>query len=134
MEKTIKIFLDDLNEPIEEVHPPANFQLDTTQISDGPHTLTMVATSSEGVKGIKKMKFTVRNGPEIELVGLKDNDVISDHVDLSLNAYGSESKENFLVSGSETPKAVPAWLWVILICFVSWGVFYLISNLNNTLT
>lgn len=130
MEKTVKIFLDDMEEPIQEVRPPANFQLDTTQIPDGPHTLTMVATSSDGVKGIKKVDFTVRNGPEIELVGLKSNDVLSEQVDLSVNAYGSESKENFIVSGSETPKAVPAWLWVIIICFISWGAFYLISYWN----
>ncbi|MBO3698246.1 cytochrome C [Roseivirga sp. E12] len=130
MEKTVKIFLDDVKTPIKEMHPPANFQLDTTQIADGPHTLTMVATSSDGVKGIKKVDFVVRNGPEIELVGMKHNDVLSEQVDLSINAYGSESKENFIVAGSETPKAVPAWLWVIIICFISWGAFYLISNWN----
>ncbi len=130
MKKTVKIFLDKGKEPIKEVRPPANFQLDTTQLPDGAHTLTMVATSSDGVEGIKKVEFVVRNGPEIELIGLKSNDVISEQVDLSINAYGSESKENFIVSGSETPKAVPAWLWVIIICFVSWGAFYLISNWN----
>lgn len=130
MEKTVKIFLDDIKTPIKEMRPPANFQLDTTQIADGPHTLTMVATSSNGVKGIKKVDFVVRNGPEIELVGMKNNDVLNEQVDLSINAYGSESKENFIVAGSETPKAVPAWLWVIFICFISWGAFYLISNWN----
>ncbi len=130
MEKTVKIFLDKAEEPLQEVRPPANFQLDTTQLPDGPHTLTMVATSSDGVEGIKKVEFTVRNGPEIELIGLKNNDVISEQVDLSINAYGSESKENFIVSGSETPKAVPAWLWVIIICFISWGAFYLVSYWN----
>ena len=88
----------------------------------------MEAISSDGVKGTKKVDFTVRNGPEIELIGLRQNDILSEQVDLSVNAYGSESKENFIVSGSETPKAVPAWLWVIIICFISWAAFYLISN------
>ena len=129
MKKTVKLFLDDSQEPIQELQPPANFQLDTTQIPDGPHTLTMVATSSKGVKGIKKVNFTVRNGPEIALTGLKENEVVSNRLDLMVNAYGSELREHFLVAGSETPKAVPAWLWVALICFISWGIFYLISNL-----
>lgn len=127
MKRKVKVYLDDDKNPLKEFSPPANFTLDTTKIADGPHTLKIIARSSNGVEGIKKVDFTVRNGPEIELLGISKNDVVSDQVDLSINAYGSENRENFIVSGSETPKAVPAWLWVILIGFVAWAVFYSIS-------
>ena len=127
MKKTIKVFLDDETTPLSEFSPPTTFKLDTTKIPDGHHTMKIVATSSDGTEGIKKVDFVVRNGPEIELTGLSNNDVVSDHLDLSINAYGSENRENFIVAGSETPKAVPAWLWVILMGFVSWAVYYLIS-------
>ena len=131
MKKTIKVFLDNSDTPLSEFSPPANIKLDTTKIVDGPHSLRIVATSSDGKEGVKRVDFVVRNGPEIELSGLKNKDVVSDQLDLSINAYGSEAKENFLVAGSETPKAVPAWLWVILIFFVSWAVYYLISFWSN---
>lgn len=131
MNRNVKVFLDDEKKPLREFLPPANFTLDTTKIPDGPHTLKIVATSSNGVEGLKQLDFVVRNGPEIELVGLKNDDVVSEQLDLSINAYGSESRENFIVSGSETPKAVPAWLWVILMSFVAWAVFYLLTYWNN---
>lgn len=127
MKRNVKVFLDNEEMPLKEFSPPANFTLDTTKIQDGPHSLKIVATSSDGIEGIKKIDFTVRNGPEIELTGMKSNDIVSEQIDLSVNAYGSENRERFIVSGSETPKAVPAWLWVILMTFVAWGIFYLIS-------
>ena len=128
--KSVSVFLDEDLNPIKQFSPPANFTLDTTQISDGSHTLTFIAKSSDGVEGIKKVDFIVRNGPEIALNGLKNNDIVSDQVNMSINAYGSENKEKFIVSGSETPRAIPAWLWVIIIFFVSWAIFYAITYWN----
>ena len=128
MKKTVKIYIDEGKTPVQELVPPANFTLDTSQLADGPHTLSITATSSNGTVGIRKVNFTVRNGPEIILNGLKENETVNDQLDLSVNAYGSEKRESFIVAGSETPRAVPAWLWVLIICFVSWAIFYLISN------
>lgn len=131
MNKHVKIFLDDDSTPLGAFRPPANFTLDTTRIPDGPHTLKIVATSSDGVEGLRKVDFVVRNGPEIALSGLQDQDVVSDQIDLSVNAYGSETKEHFIVSGSETPRAVPAWLWVLVMGFVAWAGFYLLTYWNH---
>lgn len=131
MKKHIRIFLDDNSQPLGEFTPPSNFSLDTTKIPDGPHTLKVVATSSDGVEGLKMVDFVVRNGPEIALSGLKEDDVVSEQIDLSVNAYGSETRENFIVSGSETPRAVPAWLWVLVMGFVAWAGFYLLSYWTN---
>lgn len=124
MKRGVKIFLDDEKQALNEFSPPASFTLDTTRIPDGPHTLKIVARSSDGVEGLKTIAFTVRNGPEIELSGLKPQEVVSDQLELTINAYGSESREQFIVAGSETPKAVPAWLWVTLLAFVAWAIYY----------
>ncbi len=126
--KRVKVFIDDASQPIGDFLPPVNFQLDTTKLTDGEHSLKIIANSSDGIEGIKVIPFTVRNGPQIDVDGLKAHDVVDESIDLTINAYGSESQEQFLVSGSETPKAVPSWLWVLLISFVSWGIFYLVSN------
>lgn len=126
--KRVKVFIDDASQPVGDFLPPVNFQLDTTKLTDGEHSLKIIANSSDGIEGIKVIPFVVRNGPQIDVDGLKDHDVVDESIDLTINAYGSESQEQFLVSGSETPKAVPSWLWVLLISFVSWGIFYLVSN------
>ncbi|MCE7992547.1 MAG: cytochrome C [Roseivirga sp.] len=126
--KRVKVFIDDASQPVGDFLPPVNFQLDTTKLTDGEHSLKIIANSSDGIEGIRVIPFTVRNGPQIDVDGLKDNEVVDESIDLTINAYGSESQEQFLVSGSETPKAVPSWLWVLLIGFVSWGIFYLVSN------
>ena len=130
-EKKIRIFLDDDTVPFAEYTPPVKFQLDTTKLQDGEHTLTVVARSTDGKEGIKKINFIVRNGPEINVSGIRENDVVDDKVSIAVNAYGSETREIFVVDGSENPNAIPNWLWVIFLGFVAWGAFYLISYLNG---
>ncbi len=124
--RIIKVFLDDENHPFGEFTPPVKFVLDTTRIPDGKHRLKIVARSSKGVEGIKVIPFEVRNGPEISVVGMKENEVVDTRVPLTINAYGSETDDHFVIRGSETPKAVAAWVWALLISFIAFGMFYLI--------
>ena len=130
-EKKVRIFIDDDTVPFAEYTPPVKFQLDTTKLQDGDHTLTVVARSTNGKEGIKKVKFVVRNGPEISVSGIKENDVVDDKVSIAVNAYGSETREIFVVDDSENPIAIPSWLWVVILGFAAWGAFYLISYLNG---
>ena len=130
-EKKVWIFLDDDTVPFGEYTPPVKFQLDTTKLQDGEHTMTVVARSTDGREGIKKIKFTVRNGPEINVSGITENDVVDNKVGIAINAYGSESREIFVVEGSENPTAIPNWLWIMVLGFAAWGAFYLVSYLNG---
>lgn len=122
----VRIFLDDDSVPFAEFKAPVRFVLDTTKLVDGEHSLRIVSRSTDGKEGTNHIRFTVRNGPAITVVGLKDGDVVDDKVPLIINAYGSERRDLFIVHGSETPKAIPSWIWVILISFVGWAIFYLI--------
>ena len=124
--RVIKVFLDDEDVPFAEFSPPVKFILDTTKILDGKHNLKIVAKSSNGVEGIKNIPFEVRNGPEIAVVGLQENEVIDNQIPITINAYGSETKDEFVITGSETPKAIPAWVWALLILFAAFGLFYFI--------
>lgn len=128
--RIIKVYLDDDPAPFAEFTPPVKFLLDTNKIPDGAHTLRIVAKSSDGIEGQRSIPFEVRNGPSIAVVGLKANDVLDDKVPITINAYGSERKDIFVVTGSETPKAIPAWVWALLILFVGFALFYFILNLN----
>lgn len=128
--RIVKVFLDDDPAPFVEFKPPVKMTLDTTKIPDGKHKLKIVAKSTDGIEGVREVDFEVRNGPAIDLVGLKNNDVVDDKLTLTINAYGSEREDFFIVTGSETPKAIPSWVWAILIGFIGWGLFYLIMYWN----
>ncbi|WP_350291645.1 cytochrome C [uncultured Croceitalea sp.] len=132
MEKTdnimdkVKIYLDDDPNPFVELDTPSKILFDTTKIQDGKHTLKFIAKSSSGKEGIKTIPFEVRNGPSISVIGLEENQVVEDKLPINVNAYGSERKEIFVVKGSENPKGIPIWVWVILLLFIGWGLHYLV--------
>ncbi|MCK0159093.1 cytochrome C [Allomuricauda sp. F6463D] len=131
--RIIKVYLDQETRPFAEFSPPVKFVLDTTKIPDGKHSLRIVARSSNNVEGIKTIPFEVRNGPEIAVVGLKDNEVVDTQVPITINAYGSETNDSFVIRGSETPKAIPAWVWALLILFIGFALFYAIMYWNSEL-
>lgn len=124
--RIIKVFLDDDPKPFASFAPPVKIVLDTKKIPDGKHNLRIVAKSSNGVEGLREIPFVVRNGPAITVVGIKDNETVDTQVPLIINAYGSETKDFFVIRGSETPKAIPAWVWALVIAFIAFGLFYLI--------
>jgi hypothetical protein len=128
--RTIRIYLDDQPAPLAEYQPPVRMMLDTTKLTDGKHVLRVIARSTDGKEGIKEVPFTVRNGPAISVVGLQDHDVVDHHLPITINAYGSERPDMFIVTGSETPTAIPAWVWVLVIAFIAWGIFFLIRQLT----
>jgi len=132
-DRTIKIFLDDDPVPFAGFTPPVKFVFDTTKIPDGRHRLRIVAKSSNGVEGVRVIPFEVRNGPEIAVVGLKENEIVNDQVSITINAYGSERNDVFVVTGSETPKAIPSWVWALLVSFVGFALFYFIMYWNPNL-
>lgn len=131
--RLIKVFLDDDPVPFAEFSPPVKFVFDTTKIPDGRHSLRIVAKSTDGVEGVRTVPFEVRNGPAITVVGLKDNEVVNEQFPITINAYGSERRDVFVVTGSETPKAIPAWVWVLVIAFVGFALFYTIMYWNSDL-
>lgn len=124
--RIIKVFLDDQEQPFGEFSSPVKFTLDTKKIPDGKHTLKIIARSSSGTEGIRIIPFEVHNGPEIAVVGLKNNEVVDEQISLTINAYGSETQDEFIIRGSETPKAIPAWVWALIISIFGMAAFYFI--------
>ncbi len=131
--RTVKVFLDSDPTPFAEFAPPVRFVFDTTKIPDGKHVLKIVARSTNGNEGIRTIPFEVRNGPAISVVGLKENEIVNDQIPVTINAYGSERNDVFVVTGSETPKAIPAWVWAMVVAFVGFALFYIIMYWNPDL-
>lgn len=120
----IYIFIDDDIKPIAELVAPVNFELDTTKLIDGKHTLKIVSKDPTGKEGVRFVPFEVRNGPAISIEGIKENDVIDGVVPIMVNAYGKGDSKNFIIVGSETPQSIPFWIFVMLILFVAWAAYY----------
>lgn len=124
----VMLFVDEEEHPIAELNTPVQFELDTRKLTDGEHTLKIVSKSPKGREGIRKIKFTVRNGPAIAVEGMVENDVVDGVVPLMINAYDKGNQHRFMIEGSETPRTVPSWLFIILIAFSAWAAYYLITN------
>jgi hypothetical protein len=127
---SIFIFLDDEIKPIASFESPVRFELDTTKLVDGKHSLRIVSKDPVGKEGIRIIPFEVRNGPAIEVEGIKENAVVDGVLPLMINAYGKGNQKEFLIIGSESPKSIPSWVWVITISFSAWALFYLTRYLS----
>lgn len=126
----VRLFIDDDEQPIAELNTPVQFELDTSKLTDGEHTLRIVGKSINGREGIRKINFIVRNGPAIDIEGISENKVVDGTLPLMINAYDKGDYNKFVIEGSETPKSIPSWLWIILIAFVGWAAFYMITYFN----
>lgn len=126
----VLLFVDDDLQPIAEMYAPVQFELDTRKLTDGEHTLKLVSKSPTGREGIKKIKFIVRNGPAIAIEGLAENQVVDGTIPLMINAYDKGNQKKFLIEGSETPQSIPSWLWILLVAFMGWAAFYILTSFN----
>lgn len=126
----IHVYLDEQEEPIVSYRPPVRFELDTTQLEDGPHKLRVVASDATGHEGVRTISFEVRNGPGIDVEGIQENDTLEGKVPILLNAYGGAKEPFWEPSRAETPAPVPTWAWVLLLVVVAWSAFYIAQQWN----
>jgi mono/diheme cytochrome c family protein len=120
----IHIFLDDEQETRVILDPPATFELDTTQLSDGRHRLRVQAIDDDGTVGVEEIPFIVRNGPGIDVVGLSTGKAIQGRVPILLNAFSSRVGDAFEPVRAETPAPIPTWTWVLALVVVAWAMWY----------
>lgn len=126
----IDVYLDDGAEPIVSYRPPVSFELDSTQLEDGEHSLRIEAFDSSGAKGVRVVPFTVRNGPGIAVHGITPGDVLDGKVPVLVNAYGGAGEKHWEPARAETPAPIPTWTWVLVLFIVAFGVFYAVRHWN----
>ncbi|MBX7123815.1 MAG: cytochrome C [Opitutaceae bacterium] len=127
---TVRLFLDDNPEPIGEFSSPVTFELDTRLLADGNHVLKILSKDPGGLEGVKLLPFVVRNGPAIDVEGLKPDDTVDGVIPLMINAYGKGDQKQFVIYGSESPRGIPSWVIILLVLFAGWSVYYLARYLT----
>lgn len=125
---TIYLFIDQEPRPIAQLVAPVQFELDTTRLTDGQHTLKIVSKDPTGKEGVRLVPFEVRNGPAISIEGIHDNAVVDGIVPVMINAYSKGDSKKFLIHGSETPQSIPWWIFILLILFVAWALYFGFSS------
>ncbi|MDV2458279.1 cytochrome C [Elizabethkingia anophelis] len=123
------LYIDEESNPIAELQTPIVFNLDTTKLADGEHTLKIVS-KFDNKEGLKIIRFNVRNGPIIHMEGLSDNETVNGTLPLMLNAYDTGRNQSFIIKGSENPRTIPVWVWVIALVFIAWAAFYIVTNFS----
>lgn len=121
------IFIDNESQPVASFTAPVHFELDTRKLTDGQHELKIVSHATNGREGIRKIPFTVKNGPDISVEGIHENAVVDGIVPLMINAYSKGDQTRFLIRGSETPQSIPSWLWVLVLGVGVWVLYYFIA-------
>jgi len=125
----VRLYLDDEAKPIGEFQSPVTFDLDTRLLPDGRHVLKILSTDGGGREGVRLMPFVVRNGPTIDVDGLKADETVDGVIPIMINAYGKGDQDKFIIYGSESPRGIPSWVIILIILFVGWAMHYSISYL-----
>jgi hypothetical protein len=118
----VRIYLDDGREPLVDQVPPANVQLDTERLADGPHRLTVRACDASGRDGYEEIPFKVQNGPGVVVSGLTPHTTRRGTVDLSIDAFSAE--DPFDPRYAEARTSIPVWVWIMILFVVAWAVWY----------
>jgi len=126
----ILVFIDEDIQPVAAFSSPVNFELDTRKLVDGKHTLRIVSKDPTGKEGIRLIPFEVKNGPAIDIEGIRENAVVDGVLPIMINAYSKGDQKRFLIEGSETPKSIPSWVWMLIIGFAGWALYYLFTYLT----
>lgn len=119
---SVRVFIDESDEPIATYRPPARVHLDTRTLPDGEHVLRIEAVDAVGNTGVRRIPFTVANGPGITVTGLRAGSRVRGELDVDVNAFGAD--EPFDPVRAESPGPIPVWTWVLIVVIAVWAMWY----------
>ena len=123
MEKPrVRIYLDGDAQPIADQELPTKVSIDTTDLTDGPHRLTILAQGESGREGVEEIPFVVHNGPGIIVSGLRPHAIRRGRVSFTVDAFSAD--DPFDPRRAEARSSIPVWVWVMSLFVIAWAVWY----------
>lgn len=122
----VRVFVDDNPDPVMDKELPTELTLDTTQLEDGPHTLTVRAEDQSGNEGVETVPFSVRNGPGIRVSGLRPGTTRRGDINMKIDAFSAD--DPFDPQRAEARSSIPTWVWVLILCVIAWVIFYVATE------
>lgn len=119
---SVRVYLDDDQEPILQGSLPIDLPLDTSRLTDGPHRIIVKARDGGGHEGLEEIPFNVHNGPGVVISGLRANSTRRGTVHLSIDAFSAQ--DPFNPRYAEARSSIPVWVWVMALFVVAWAVWY----------
>ncbi|HLI95131.1 MAG TPA: c-type cytochrome [Candidatus Baltobacteraceae bacterium] len=119
---SVRVYVDEDDEPIATYRPPARVHLDTRTLADGEHVLRIEAVDAVGNVGVRRIPFVVANGPGITVTGLRAGSRVRGAIDVDVNAFSAE--EPFDPGRAESPGPIPVWTWVLIVIIGVWAMWY----------
>lgn len=120
----VSVYLDGDSEPVARYKPPGRVQLDTRDMADGEHKMRIEAMCDNGTVGVREIDFRVRNGPAIEVHGLKNNEIVDGDMSVMIHAFSGSGNDDWEPSRAEAPTPIPTWVWVLFILIFAAAMFY----------
>jgi hypothetical protein len=118
----VRVYLDDAEQPIVDRELPTEVSLDTRELVDGPHRLTVRARGENGSEGMEQIPFVVNNGPGIVVSGLRPHSTRRGEIRFLVDAFSSD--DPFDPRRAEAHSSIPVWVWVLSLFIVAWAVWY----------
>ena len=118
----VRVYLDDIPQPIIDRELPTDIALDTLSLTDGAHRLVIRAEGGDGREGIEEIPFVVHNGPGILVSGLRPNSIRRGTVRFTVDAFSSD--DPFDPRRAEARSSIPVWVWVMSLFVIAWAVWY----------
>jgi len=118
----VRVYLDDHPQPIIDKELPTDVTLDTRNLEDGPHQLTIRAQDQSGREGHEQIPFRVHNGPGVLVSGLRPHSTRHGKVHFTVDAFSSD--DPFDPRRAEARSSIPVWVWVMSLFVVAWAVWY----------
>ena len=125
--ESIKLYLDEDEEPFKVAPAPLTFQFNTIALPDGPHILRIEAPNGLAPPTVRRIPFVIRNGVAITVSGLEPEQTIGGQVQMVINAYAGSTEVDFEPRRAETPQPIPTWAWVVFLAVVAWTLFYVLN-------
>ena len=114
----IEVYLDDATEAVSVLTaPPFRFQLDSSALEQGDHTLRLVRIDAAGGRRERRIPFHVQHEPIVEVRGLEDGATVSGRVDIDVVAPAAAPREPV------EPAGPSLWLYVLSTVLVLGGIW-----------